>query len=80
MIYVTRDPCAMCAGAIILARIPTVVYGASDPKAGAVRSLFQLLDDERLNQRAEIISGVLEQQCGEILTQFFRDQRRLGKK
>ncbi len=74
-LYVTLEPCPMCAGAIVQARIPRVVYGASDPKAGAVRTLFQLLDDPRLNHRAEIIGGVLEEACGELLTRFFRDKR-----
>ena len=79
-LYVTLEPCAMCAGAIVLARIPQVVYGAADPKAGAVHSLFRLLDDPRLNHRAEVVSGVLAEACGEILTRFFKDQRGLGKK
>jgi len=79
-LYVTLEPCPMCAGAILQARIPVVVYGATDPKAGAVDSLFQLLGDDRLNHRAEVISGVLAQSCGEILTAFFAEQRRLGKK
>ncbi len=79
-LYVTLEPCPMCAGAIVQARIPTVVYGAADPKAGAVRTLYRLLDDPRLNHRCLIVSGVLEQPCGEILTRFFQQQRRLGKK
>ncbi|MDZ7619505.1 MAG: tRNA adenosine(34) deaminase TadA [Patescibacteria group bacterium] len=79
-LYATLEPCPMCAGAIVQARIPVVVYGASDPKAGAVRSLFRLLDDPRLNHRAEIISDVLAEPCGAILTRFFAHQRRLGKK
>ena len=79
-LYVTLEPCPMCAGAIVQARIPVVVYGASDPKAGAVRSLFRLLDDPRLNHRAEIIPDVLADPCGAILTRFFAQQRRLGKK
>ncbi|MEO8498823.1 MAG: tRNA adenosine(34) deaminase TadA [Planctomycetota bacterium] len=79
-LYVTLEPCPMCAGAILQARIPTVVYGATDPKAGAVDSLFHLLRDDRLNHRAEVISGVLAQQCGEMLTAFFAEQRRMGKK
>lgn len=79
-LYVTLEPCAMCAGAILQARIPLVVYGATDPKAGAVQTLYHLLDDFRLNHRAEVISGILAPQCGAILTQFFADKRRLGKK
>jgi tRNA(adenine34) deaminase len=75
-LYVTLEPCPMCAGAIVQARIPLVVYGAADPKAGAVRSLFQILDDPRLNHRAEIIAGVLAEPCGQILSEFFRGKRR----
>ncbi len=79
-LYVTLEPCPMCAGAIVQARIPTVVYGATDPKAGAVHTLYHLLEDERLNHRCLIVSGVLAEPCGEILTRFFQAQRRLGKK
>ena len=79
-LYVTLEPCPMCAGAILQARIPYVVYGATDPKAGAVDSLYQLLRDNRLNHQAEVIAGVLAQPCGEILTVFFAAQRQLGKK
>jgi len=79
-LYVTLEPCAMCAGAIVQARIPLVVYGATDSKAGAVQSLYQLLGDERLNHRAAVVSGVLAEPCGQILTRFFQQQRRLGKK
>ena len=79
-LYVTLEPCPMCAGAIVQARIPTVVYGAADPKAGAVRTLYSLLDDPRLNHRCQIVPGVLADACGSILTQFFQQQRRLGKK
>jgi len=74
-LYVTLEPCPMCAGAIVLARIPLVVYGATDPKAGAVDSLFQMLNDSRLNHRADVISGVLAEPCGQILTQFFQRRR-----
>jgi tRNA(adenine34) deaminase len=79
-LYVTLEPCCMCAGAILNARIPQVVYGATNPKAGAVQSLFQLLSDPRLNHRCEIIPGVLAQPSGELLTRFFQAQRALGKK
>ncbi len=79
-LYVTLEPCAMCAGAIVLARLPRVVYGASDPKAGAVASLFRLLSDERLNHRAEIVAGVLAEPSGALLTRFFDEKRRQGKK
>jgi tRNA(adenine34) deaminase len=79
-LYVTLEPCPMCAGAIVLARLPRVVYGAADPKAGAAQSLFHLLDDPRLNHRAETISGVLAAECGEMLTRFFTRKRSEGKK
>src|SRR3954468_24779539 len=74
-LYVTLEPCPMCAGAIVLARIPRVVYGAADPKAGAAATLFRLLDDPRLNHRADVIGGVLGERCGQILTQFFAKKR-----
>lgn len=79
-LYVTLEPCAMCAGAIVLARIRQVVYGADDPKAGAVRSLYRLLEDGRLNHRAEVVAGVLAEPCGELLTRFFGQKRSEGKK
>ena len=79
-LYVTLEPCPMCAGAILQARIPTLVYGAADPKAGAVNTLYHLLDDPRLNHRAEVVAGVLAEPCGQILSRFFQEQRRLGKK
>jgi tRNA(adenine34) deaminase len=79
-LYVTLEPCPMCAGAILQARIPVVVYGATDPKAGAVHTLFKLLDDPRLNHRCLTTSGVLMEPCGRILTRFFQQQRQLGKK
>ncbi len=79
-IYATLEPCPMCAGAVLQARIPLVVYGAADPKAGAVRSLYELLSDTRLNHRSQIVAGVLAGPCGEILSRFFQEQRRLGKK
>jgi tRNA(adenine34) deaminase len=79
-LYVTLEPCPMCAGAILQARIGTVVYGAADPKAGAVHTLFRLLNDGRLNHRCLVVSDVLAGQCGEILTRFFQRQRQAGKK
>jgi len=79
-LYVTLEPCPMCAGAMVQARIPLVVYGAADPKAGAVQSLYQLLSDPRLNHRCQIVSHVLADPCGQILSRFFQQQRRLGKK
>ncbi len=74
-LYVTLEPCAMCAGAIVHARIARVVYGAADPKAGAAGSVFSLLDSERLNHRAEVVGGVLAGECGEILRMFFQSRR-----
>jgi len=79
-LYATLEPCPMCAGAILQARIPVIVYGAADPKAGAVKSLYQLLGDSRLNHQAQVITGVLALPCGELLSQFFQQQRSLGKK
>lgn len=79
-LYVTLEPCPMCAGAILQARIPLVIYGATDPKAGAVVSLYHLLDDARLNHRCQAIGGVLGEACGEVLSRFFQKQRMLGKK
>jgi len=79
-LYVTLEPCPMCAGAILQARIPVVVYGAKDPKAGAVESMYQLLKDDRLNHQCQVISGIMDIQCGMILTEFFQAKRRLGKK
>jgi tRNA(adenine34) deaminase len=79
-LFVTLEPCPMCAGAILQSRIPRIVYGALDPKAGAVVSLYQLLNDPRLNHRCETLSGVLANECGRILTEFFDRKRKLGKK
>lgn len=74
-LYVTLEPCAMCAGAIVLARVDHVVYGAPDPKAGFAGSLGDLLRDERLNHRPEVTAGVLGDECGDLLRAFFRDRR-----
>lgn len=79
-LYVTLEPCPMCAGAILQARIPRVVYGAADPKAGAVDSLYHLLNDSRLNHQVSVRSGVLAGACGIILTEFFKARRAEGKK
>lgn len=79
-LYVTLEPCPMCAGAILQARVPLLVYGARDPKAGAVHSLYRLLEDNRLNHTTQAVSDVLAEPCGSILTEFFREQRKLGKK
>lgn len=79
-LYVTLEPCPMCAGAIVNARIPRLVYGCDDPKAGAVRTLFSLCSDARLNHRVQIITGVLDEECAGLLRAFFRQQRAMGKK
>jgi tRNA(adenine34) deaminase len=78
-LYVTLEPCPMCAGAIVQARIPRVVYGTVDPKAGAVKSLYRLLEDERLNHRCDVVEGVLAERCGQILSEFFQRKRREKK-
>ena len=75
-LYITLEPCSMCAGAIVHARIGRVVYGASDPKTGAVESLYQMLSDRRLNHQPEITGGVLADACGTLLKDFFRDRRK----
>ena len=79
-LYVTLEPCPMCAGAIVQARLPTVVYGTPDPKAGACASLYQITEDPRLNHRATVIHGVLQHECKGILQEFFALQRSMGKK
>jgi len=79
-VIVTLEPCPMCAGAIVNARVQKLIYGCADPKAGAVRTLFQLCEDPRLNHRVEVISGILADECAQLLQDFFRDQRALGKK
>ncbi|MDV2686811.1 tRNA adenosine(34) deaminase TadA [Alkalihalophilus lindianensis] len=74
-LYVTLEPCPMCAGAIVQARVDQVVYGAVDPKAGCAGTLMNLLDEPRFNHRADVVSGCLEEECGERLTGFFRKLR-----
>ncbi len=74
-LYVTLEPCAMCASAMVHARVGRVVYGAPDPKAGAVGSVFNLLDSDKLNHRAQVVGGVLEQACGDLLRGFFKARR-----
>jgi tRNA(adenine34) deaminase len=74
-LYVTLEPCSMCAGAIVLARIPRVVFGAPDPKAGMAGSLGNLLQDPRLNHRCDVSSGVLAEEASELLRAFFRERR-----
>ncbi len=77
-LYVTLEPCAMCAGAIVLSRIPRVVYGAPDPKAGAAGSVLDVLADERLNHRPVVEGGVLADACGDLLRAFFAGRRGLS--
>lgn len=80
VLAVTLEPCAMCAGALVLARIPIVVFGATDPKAGACGTLYNIADDPRLNHRASVFGGVMANECGGILTEFFAEKRAEGKK
>jgi tRNA(adenine34) deaminase len=75
VLYVTLEPCAMCAGAIVLARIPRVVYGAVDPKAGACGSVLDVLSEPRLNHRPEVVGGLLAAECGGLLSEFFASRR-----
>jgi tRNA(adenine34) deaminase len=75
-LYVTLEPCAMCAGAIVNSRVRRLVYGADDPKAGAVRSLYELADDPRLNHRAQVVSGVMAEESSALLRAFFAAKRR----
>ena len=79
-LLVTLEPCPMCAGAIVNARVPRVVFGTHDPKAGAAGSLMNLLADPRLNHRTEVISGVVREESARLLREFFREQRAVGKK
>jgi tRNA(adenine34) deaminase len=79
ILYVTLEPCPMCAGAIVQARLPLVVYGAADPKAGACDTLYRITSDPRLNHRAQVISGVLADRCAAVLSDFFAQKRRLGR-
>jgi len=79
-LYVTLEPCAMCAGAAVLGRIERLVFGAADPKAGACTSLYTIPTDDRLNHRVCVVSGVLADQCAGLLSAFFAAQRAAGKK
>ncbi len=78
-IYVTLEPCPMCAGALVLSRMDRLVYGCEDPKTGACKSLYNIVQDERLNHRLEVTSGVLEEQCREQLQGFFARRRQKNK-
>ena len=79
ILYVTLEPCPMCAGAIVLARLPRVVYGAIDPKAGACDTLYHITNDPRLNHRAQVVGGVLADQAAALLSDFFAERRKLAK-
>ena len=79
-LYVTLEPCPMCAGAIVQARMPTVIYGTADPKAGACHTLYQITSDPRLNHQTTAMGGVLQEECSGILQEFFACQRDQGKK
>lgn len=74
-LYVTKEPCVMCAGAIVNARVARLVYGCRDAKAGGVDSLYNILSDERLNHQVEVVGGILEEECADLLKRFFRDRR-----
>ena len=74
-LYVTKEPCMMCAGAMVNSRLGRLVYGCRDEKGGAVHSLYNLLSDQRLNHQVDVVSGVLETECAEILKRFFRGRR-----
>ena len=74
-LYVTLEPCVMCAGAILQARLARIIFGARDPKCGAVNSLYSILTDERLNHQVEVKEGILQEECGEIMSRFFRQKR-----
>lgn len=79
-LFVTLEPCPMCAGAIVQARIPNVIYGTTDPKAGACHSLYEITNDSRLNHQTNVIGGVMADDCRIILQEFFAQQRAKGKK
>ncbi|MBI1811206.1 MAG: nucleoside deaminase [Nitrospirae bacterium] len=74
-LYVTKEPCIMCAGSMVNARLGRLVYGCKDEKGGAVDSLYKLLNDRRLNHQVEVVSGVLEDECAEVLIKFFKERR-----
>jgi len=78
-LYVTLEPCAMCSGAIVLSRVKRVVYGASDPKGGCAGTLMNLLQEQRFNHQTEVVSGICEEECSELLSSFFRQLRKRKK-
>jgi len=79
-LVVTLEPCAMCAGAMVNARVGRLIYGCDDPKAGAVRTLYRICEDGRLNHRLDVVGGVMAQECAGLLQEFFKRQRAMGKK
>lgn len=79
-LYVTLEPCAMCSGAIVLSRVSRVVFGASDPKGGCAGTLMNLLQEQRFNHQAEVLAGVCEEECSQLLSSFFREIRERKKK
>ncbi len=79
-IYATIEPCSMCAGALVLARVKSIYYGAKDPKTGACGSVFNIADCKKLNHRIKVTGGILAQECGSLLTEFFRKKRSEGRK
>jgi tRNA(adenine34) deaminase len=79
-VYTTIEPCAMCAGALVWARVERLVYGAPDPRAGAVHSIFEICTSEQLNHRVTVVAGVLEDECRELIQGFFRERRRAPAK
>ena len=80
ILYATLEPCPMCAGALVQARVPMVVYGCTDPKAGACHTLYQITNDARLNHRCQVVGGVYADRCAALLSGFFARKRALGKK
>lgn len=80
VLYVTKEPCAMCAGAIVLARVPTVIFGTPDPQRGGATTIFNILNHPKLNHRCEVVTGILENECRSLLQDFFRARRPNKKK
>lgn len=78
-LYATMEPCSMCAGAAVLARIEKIIYGADDPKTGACGSIINIADNKRLNHKIEVIGGIMREECAGLLKEFFRTKRRVGK-
>lgn len=79
VLYVTKEPCAMCAGAIVLARIPMIVFGTSDPQHGGATSVFSILNHPKLNHRCQVVTGIMEDECRALLQKFFRERRAIHR-